>query len=514
MIKTKAFITKYYLELFAVGIFLVLLPLSLRVNFIQNDDWNRTLTTQEFIKGNFTLRPETANTFYLQGILGMLFYYLTGSMRFPLLTLIFSVLNFYIFGLIVKRYFTKSILSVLTLSLLFFLNPFHIYSIWGFMAENFYMFFTLLSLLLFFEFNSKNRIKDLLLSNISIILGFFVKQVSIVTALSYIVYLGVGKKWRSLFIQLGLTIGLILYYYYLFPRTQEMDVKDITLDRVKDFKFAFSLTWANLVYTTALTLPLFFIALSHKLSVRKVLVVAISIVISYLVVAKFFNPNIIGAGEFPYIQNTFTRYGFYSMNIHGTPYQYRFVYDIFTNWQMISVLLSYTFTGLILWHLRKVNSPQLYFYFGYIALMVLIVEMFDRYLLPAFPIFLLLLLRIIKEYKYVYNAVLIPFIAFLMFVNYQYSMDFVLSNNIIFNKAHELSEKENVSLSQISVNRAWRKVYYGESKVYQFTYDSPEVGDLETKGYKLVETLKVEYPLNTHINPYIYIYKNSANLNN
>ena len=133
MIKIKRFITKYYLELCTVGVLLLLLPLSLKVNFIQNDDWNRTLTTQEFIKGNFTLRPETANTFYLQGIVGMIFYYITGSTRFPILTLVFSVLNFYIFGLIVKRHFTNTQLSVVLLTLLFFLNPFHIYSIWGFM---------------------------------------------------------------------------------------------------------------------------------------------------------------------------------------------------------------------------------------------------------------------------------------------------------------------------------------------------------------------------------------------
>ena len=514
MIKIKAFITKYHLELFAVGIFLLLVPLSLKVNFIQNDDWNRTLTTQDFIKGNFVLRPETANTFYLQGILGMLFYYLTGSMSFPLLTLIFSVLNFYIFGQIVKRHFTKSTLSVLTLSLLFFLNPFHIYSIWGFMAENFYLFFTLLSLLLFFEFEKKNCIKSLLLSNLSIILGFFVKQVSIVTALSYIAYFGFGKRWKYLFIQLGITGGLILYYYYLFPRTQEMNVKDITLDKVKDFKFAFSLTWANLVYTTALTLPLFFIALSQKLSIRKVLVVTLSFILSYVIVANFFNPNIIGAGEFPYIQNTFTRSGFYPLNLHGAPYQHRFVYDMFTYWQMVGTVLAFSFIGLIVYYIRRMNTPTLYFYFGYLTLMLLIVEMFDRYLLPVFPIFILLLLRVIQDYKRTYNLVVLPFVLFLVFINYQYSMDFVLGNNLMFTKAKELSVTEGVTYNQILVNSAWRKVYAGQAKVYRFSYDGPNSDELLSKGYSLAETLKVDYPLNTHIDPYIYIYKNSANLNN
>lgn len=512
MIKIKRFITKYYLELCTVGVLLLLLPLSLKVNFIQNDDWNRTLTTQEFIKGNFTLRPETANTFYLQGIVGMIFYYITGSTRFPILTLVFSVLNFYIFGLIVKRHFTNTQLSVVLLTLLFFLNPFHIYSIWGFMAENFYLFFTLFSFLFFFEQEKSRKIKYLIISNISIVLGFFVKQVSIVTALSYIVFYAVSRRWKLLIIQSFITLMVILYYYFLFPRTQEMNIKDITLDKLQNYKFIFSITWANLVYTTALTLPLFVIALYKNLASKKILWVIMAVIVSSLLVNKFFNPNIIGVGEFPYIQNTFTRFGFYSMNIYGTPYQYRFVYDIFTNWQLVSLLLAYTFSGIILINLKKSNSPQLYFYFGYLVLMILIVEMFDRYLLPLFPIFLLLLLKIIKEYKATYNVLVLPFVCFLVFINYQYSMDFVLSNNIMFNKAYEINKKENISLSQISVNRAWRKVYYGESKIYYFTYDSPEIGDLESKGYKMAEKLRIDYPLNIHINPYVYIYKNSQNI--
>lgn len=512
MTKIKILVLRYYLELFTLVLFLVLLPLSLQVNFIQNDDWNRTLTTQEFIKGNFTLRPETANTFYLQGILGMLFYFLTGSMRFPLLTLLFSVLNFYIFGQILKRHFGVSAISVLTLALLFFLNPFHIYSIWGFMAENFYLFFTLLSLLFFFEFEQRSSVKKLVIANVFCILGFFIKQVSLVTALSYIAYLGFGRKWKYLLIQVGITAALILYYYFLFPRTQEMHVKDITLEKITDFRFSFSLTWANLVYTVAFTLPLYFIALKRELTIKKILLLSVSIILSGIAVATFFNANSIGIGEFPYIQNTFTRAGFYSLNLHGQPYQHKFVYDMFTYWQLGGVLLAYTLMGLLSIHIRKLNTPVFYFYFGYLALMLLIVEMFDRYLLPVFPIFILLLLKIIKDYKRTDNLLVLPFVLFLGFINYQYSMDFVISNHLMFTKAQAISVQERVSFNQILVNSAWRKVYSGQAKVFRFSYDGPNSEELLTKGYRLVETLKVDYPFNTHLKPFIYIYKNDQNL--
>jgi hypothetical protein len=108
------------------------------------------------------------------------------------------------------------------------------------------------------------------------------------------------------------------------------------------------------------------------------------------------NVHCIGIGEFPYIQNTFTRAGFYSLNLHGQPYQHKFVYDMFTYWQLGGVLLAYTLMGLLSIHIRKLNTPVFYFYFGYLALMLLIVEMFDSYLLPVFPIFILLLLVINK----------------------------------------------------------------------------------------------------------------------
>lgn len=504
-------IKKYYLELITLALFLILLPLSLKVNFIQNDDWNRTLTTLEFIKGNFTLRPETANTFYLQGLLGMFFSLVTGSTKFPILTLVFSVLNFYIFAKIISKFFTQDKLSVLTLSFLFFLNPFHVYSIWGFMAENFYLFFTLLSVYFFLTATNSLKLKWLIASNIGVALGFFVKQVSIVTGIAYLCYLVASRKWKYALIQLVFTLGIILYYYFLFPRTEEMNVKDITLDKFKDLKFVFSLGWANLVYTAALSIPLVFLLVIKKITLRKTIILALSVVACLLLVNKYFNPNRIGPGEFPFIQNTFTRFGYYTMNIHGTAYQYRFIYDIFTNWQLVATLLAGLIPGIFIYYIRKQNNVFFYFFGGYMMLMLLISEMFDRYLLPAFPMFIFLALTLITPYKKIYNLFVLPFVLFLGILNYQYSMNFVLSNNYMFAKADELVKTEGITYSQISINRAWRKIHTGKSKVYTFSYDSPEIGNLEEKDYKMVLRHEVTFPFNLHINPYIYLYRNDAN---
>ena len=507
----KASLTKYYLEIVALLVLLLLLPLTLKVNFIQNDDWNRTLTTYQFIKGNFTLLPETANTFYLQGILGMLFYFITGSMHFPILTLIFSILNFYIFGLIIKRHVTQNISSVILLTLLFFLNPFHIYSIWGFMAENFYLFFTLFSLLLFFEFQKKETFKLLFISNILVILGFFVKQVSIVTGLAYLAYFTLARKWKALTAQVVMTLLTILYYYFLFPRTQEMHIKNVTFGKLADISFITSLTWANIVYSAAFTVPLILVALK-SISKIKVILVALTCISIYLLLWKYFNPNSIGVGEFPFIQNTFTRTGFYPLNLHGTPYTHKAIFDIFTTWQMMGTIGAYLLISLYVTHIKKLNTPTFYFYTGYLLLMLLITEMFDRYLLPIFPVLILLILRVIGTYKKSYNVILLPFILFLLYINYQFSMDFVIGNNLMFNKAKDISNRQNLEYSQLLVNSAWRKVYSGRPKVYRFSYDGPDSTELLQKGYTQSEVLRVDYPFNTHIYPYIYIYENKTNL--
>ena len=117
------------LVLLSTAVFLLFIPLINKVNFMQNDDWNRITSVARFMRGDFTLLPVTATTFYTQGLLGMVFSYVFGVSKLPFLTLLFSVLNLFIFSVILNRFFNLSRINSFLIGLFVFFNQFHIYSI-------------------------------------------------------------------------------------------------------------------------------------------------------------------------------------------------------------------------------------------------------------------------------------------------------------------------------------------------------------------------------------------------
>src|SRR3989339_2111301 len=76
----------------ALVLFFLLLPLSLKIDFMQNDDWVYYGMVESFMKLDFRLDPLSAPTFYTQGVLGTLFAWLFGLESLPVLTLFISVL--------------------------------------------------------------------------------------------------------------------------------------------------------------------------------------------------------------------------------------------------------------------------------------------------------------------------------------------------------------------------------------------------------------------------------------
>ena len=84
------------INLVSIILFLFYIPLIAKVNFMQNDDWNRTTSIVRFLSGDTSLLQVTSTTFYTQGILGFLFSMIFGWQRLPYLTFIISVLNFYL----------------------------------------------------------------------------------------------------------------------------------------------------------------------------------------------------------------------------------------------------------------------------------------------------------------------------------------------------------------------------------------------------------------------------------
>jgi len=153
-------------------LFILLLPLSIKIDFMQNDDWVYYGMVENFMKLNFTLDPLSAPTFYTQGILGTLFAWIFGLESLPVLTLIISVLCFSVFYVILLRHFNLGQFESVLVSLIMFFNPLFIYSVWGFMTENYSLFFMLLAILFYLETVKTGGRKNILLYILFIFLAF------------------------------------------------------------------------------------------------------------------------------------------------------------------------------------------------------------------------------------------------------------------------------------------------------------------------------------------------------
>jgi len=136
----------------AVSLFLLLLPLSLKIDF--------------------SLHPWVAPTFYAQGMLALVFAKGFGLSRLPVLTLLVSILNFFLVTEIVRRFLNKSITTSVLAGLLFLFNPVTLYLTWGFMSGHYFLLFCLIAIYLFLE-GEKNKditIRRTLTTSLSIVL--------------------------------------------------------------------------------------------------------------------------------------------------------------------------------------------------------------------------------------------------------------------------------------------------------------------------------------------------------
>lgn len=174
------------------------IPLINRVNFMQNDDWNRTTSVVRFLSGDTSLLQVTATTFYVQGILGFIFSLVFGWQKLPFLTLITSVLNFYLFAKILSDHFKLGNIKSVIIALVFFFTPLHVYSSIGFMTENYTMFFMLMAIYFLHSYESSKKWRDFVVFNLAGILSFFTKQNGIIVNFTYIPYLIIKKDIRRL----------------------------------------------------------------------------------------------------------------------------------------------------------------------------------------------------------------------------------------------------------------------------------------------------------------------------
>ena len=99
------------------------------------------------------------------------------------------------------------------------------------------------------------------------------------------------------------------------------------------------------------------------------------------------------------------------------------------------------------------------------------------------------------------------FVAFTAFLSIQMSIDFVLTNNYVWEKSESLVSN-GISPEHIKATMAWEKVYGVSSKPeYLFSFDDYNKNPELYSTHTLVENKIFTYPGSIFIDSVVYLYK-------
>lgn len=492
-------------------LFLILFLLVSKINFFQNDDWVYYEMVSRFMHGDFTLHPYSGPTFYTQGLIGAAFSFIFGLTKLPILTLIFSVANFYLFTRYVKERLGKSLKLSLLLGLIYFFNPLNIYLILGFMTSQYFIFFMLTSLWFHSFYKESNDKKYLWRLIISIFLGLVVRQVSLFIPLGLAAFylLSLNFKKAGLFT----TIFVVFYYYYsnIFPLTSRIREIPLQLHHLFDFDYSFALVFGVLVVLTAYIFPVILSSINFKKFYKSKLKLILGLVLMvaiYFFANRNFNPHEISWGEFPYFENTLERTGFYSRGLGGTKYQFRWNYDLYYNWDLSSKVLLVAFIAYFLLYRLRVRDEHLTLAFVYLGMLIVTETFYDRYILVLIPLVLMFLAKNYIIENKLNHLLLSVFVIFLAFFSYQLGNDFVAINKYVWERSEELVA-QGTSSEMIQGTKAWKLTHRNVNRdyLYNFSFDSQEVNEDYKNLYTLVEIKEIDFFGNIFVNPKVYLYK-------
>lgn len=500
------------LGLFCLLLLVVALPIINQIDFPQNDDWVYYLNVKYFLEGNFSLHEYLGPTFYVQGFIATLFAKIFSINKLPILTLIITVCNTFLFGFIVLKHFKKSLLTTIFLSSIILFNPIYDYLAIGFMTGHYFLLFFLISLICFLQYENNNNKLYLAASFLSSFIGLNVRQVALSIPLSIGLYYFYKKRFKEGAISMGIFIAFYLYFSYIFPQTPRMIEVPLQLHHFMDFRYLYTLCYGILLVLTAYLFPVFLATIDVKQLLQnksKALLTTLLTVVLLVVGGIWFNPDTISWGEFPYFENTFERTGYYPRGVHGTKYQFPGIYDLYNYWDIVAkITLSAFVAYLCLYKLKKALNFYSIYITVYIGMLVATETFYDRYLLILLPIVVFYLLSLKPTFNKLNKLLLGGFVIFLILFTYQFALDFIKVNKYIWNKSEEIVETENIEPKNIHGTNAWKLTYRNPGKyTYFFSYDSPEVNSDFATLYNLVETKEIQYPANFFINPKIYLYK-------
>lgn len=497
---------------------------------MQNDEYIYYGMVEQFLKFDFRLDPYLGATFYTQGILGAVFTYFFGIGFLPVLTLTLTVFGCFTLSLILKKFFSLTDRIAFLLGFLTFLNPLSLYSTWGFMSENYYAFFLLVSIYFYFSFVKSPSIKNFIIFNVLFILSYGVRQFGLAAPLAVVLDLLLKRKHRWAIIELFVFILTFSFHYTIFPRTPFMYDEVFNLNVLKDVDGLITRVYIFGIYVSVFIAPviLWFIYFSIRQNKKILLVFLFAPVLFYSLEKKFEPENVlftvytrsgvitneIISPKFPYLGNIFTRKGFYEDNLPGDKYTFPGYFDLFNTFEIVGKSLFVLLLLFMVVNFKVLEKFTLFYAAILVFVLLISPRLFDRYLLPLIP---LLTISIASTFTYFKNsskkylAVLLTVsVGFWIVLGYQFSMDFILVNKYIWNSANNLVKNLKIDKNKISVDNAWNQLYPNRSKdkIYFFTYSDFDRAT-NSNQYSLIDVYQIKFPCNFYKNPYIYTYHKS-----
>ena len=505
---------------FCCLLFLALLPLSLSIEFKQNDEWVYYLMVENFLKHNFILQQNVSATFYLQGMMGMIFALIFGISKLPVLTLLVSVLTFYIFCLALFNHYGVKPLETVILGLFLLLNPIFVYSGLGFMTENYFMLFFVSSLYFLISYNKRGKLKDLILTDLFIILAYFVRQFSFITLSAFVGNLLFRKKYKTAFNQSIVLVFLLFFNFYVFPQTPEMYDGRLNFSNLSSQNYIFSTLFSIIINSLVFIFPLvligFFNTAKNFIKNTTVKQRAINFSIIFIVIFLAFfsynrmlNTKFFRDVEFPYMGNIFEVTGFFPKGPLGDKYEYLGQNYLFPYLDVLGKFSILIFLIILIVNYKKFTSYYFLFIANFLILLLVSPVIYDRYILPLIPIFILLLYELASESisKISSKLFMSCFLLGLLFLMYQFSMEFILTKNYIWTSALNIVKNQRAERNSLNVGNSWIRLYGVGTNIYYYSYTMDVKKREKGVNYKAIGVLNLKFPFSFYIDPKIYLIK-------
>ena len=228
--------------------------------------------------------------------------------------------------------------------------------------------------ILFYElFNRNPKWYYFLGFNILMVVGFFTRQLSIITGVVFFIVLLIQKKFKWAILQIISNLTLLLSYFYFVPKTSTMESENqLSYFELLKFDTTFSITYAGLIYAVAFIAPLTLLLvkkfLNDSTENKKIRIIyLISILITFICFYFPFNPKIPNNENMFYFKNSLGRTGFFFGNHLGNKYSIYYsdaIYYIFEIICKITLAVFFTSSLFLFKKLFNLYSLFIIFYLG------------------------------------------------------------------------------------------------------------------------------------------------------